>query len=67
MLRETDKRWSCLLCPSRSDYRQPLRPASPDGGGTTVPLHQGRDVAKGTLRSIFADTQLTIEQLRQLL
>jgi predicted RNA binding protein YcfA (HicA-like mRNA interferase family) len=39
----------------------------PDGRGTTVPVHQGRDVAKGTLRSILADTQLTIEELRQLL
>jgi hypothetical protein len=24
----------------------------PDGRGTTVPVHQGRDVAKGTLRGI---------------
>ena len=39
----------------------------PDGRGTTVPVHQGRDVAKGTLRSILADTQLTIEELRQFL
>lgn len=28
----------------------------PDGRGTTVPVHQGRDVAKGTLRNILADT-----------
>jgi len=39
----------------------------PDARGTTVPVHQGRDIAKGTLRSILADTQLTIEELRQLL
>ena len=50
---------------SRSDYRQPLRPASPrrsrhDSPGTSRP-----DVAKGTLHSILADTQLTIEELRQ--
>ncbi|MCL2396040.1 MAG: type II toxin-antitoxin system HicA family toxin [Acidimicrobiaceae bacterium] len=39
----------------------------PDGRGTTVPVHAGRDVAKGTLRGILADTGLTVEQLRQLL
>jgi predicted RNA binding protein YcfA (HicA-like mRNA interferase family) len=27
----------------------------PDGRGTTVPVHQGRDVAKGTLRGIMSD------------
>ncbi len=35
----------------------------PDGRGTSVPLHGGRDVAKGTLRSILRDTGLTIEEL----
>jgi predicted RNA binding protein YcfA (HicA-like mRNA interferase family) len=39
----------------------------PDGRGTTVPVHQGRDVARGTLRSILADTRLSIEELRELL
>lgn len=39
----------------------------PDGRGTTVPVHQGRDVAKGTLRGILADTHLTVEELRRLL
>ena len=39
----------------------------PDGRGTTVPVHPGRDLAKGTLRSILADTGLTIEELRRLL
>ena len=39
----------------------------PDGRGTTVPVHRGRDLAKGTLRSILADTGLTIEELRRLL
>jgi len=38
-----------------------------DGRGTTVPVHRGRDVAKGTLRSILADTRLSIEELRELL
>jgi predicted RNA binding protein YcfA (HicA-like mRNA interferase family) len=38
-----------------------------DGRGTTVPVHVGRDLAKGTLRGILADTGMTVEQLRQLL
>jgi predicted RNA binding protein YcfA (HicA-like mRNA interferase family) len=39
----------------------------PDGRGTTVPVHAGRDVAKGTLRGILADTGLTVDDLRKLL
>ncbi len=39
----------------------------PDGRGTTVPVHAGRDLAKGTLRGILADTGLSIEELRKLL
>jgi len=39
----------------------------PDGRGTTVPVHAGRDLAKGTLRGILADTALTVDELRQLL
>jgi predicted RNA binding protein YcfA (HicA-like mRNA interferase family) len=39
----------------------------PDGRGTTVPVHPGRDLARGTLRSILADTGLTVEELRRLL
>jgi predicted RNA binding protein YcfA (HicA-like mRNA interferase family) len=38
-----------------------------DGRGTTVPVHTGRDLAKGTLRGILADTGMTVEQLRRLL
>ncbi|RZU50404.1 putative RNA binding protein YcfA (HicA-like mRNA interferase family) [Krasilnikovia cinnamomea] len=34
-----------------------------DGRGTTVPVHGGRDVARGTLRGILNDVGLTIEQL----
>ncbi|MFI7064752.1 type II toxin-antitoxin system HicA family toxin [Kribbella sp. NPDC050124] len=34
-----------------------------DGRGTTVPVHAGRDVAKGTLRSILSDVDLTPEEL----
>jgi predicted RNA binding protein YcfA (HicA-like mRNA interferase family) len=39
----------------------------PDGRGTTVPVHPGRDVAKGTLRSILADSGLTVAELQRLL
>lgn len=34
----------------------------PDGRGTTVPVHQGRNVAKGTLR-ILRDAGLTVDDL----
>ncbi|HZN76298.1 MAG TPA: type II toxin-antitoxin system HicA family toxin [Micromonosporaceae bacterium] len=34
-----------------------------DGRGTTVPVHRGRDVAKGTLRGILRDISLTAEDL----
>jgi predicted RNA binding protein YcfA (HicA-like mRNA interferase family) len=39
----------------------------PDGRGTTVPVHPGRDLAKGTLRNILADADLTIDELQRLL
>jgi predicted RNA binding protein YcfA (HicA-like mRNA interferase family) len=39
----------------------------PDGRGTTVPVHPGRDVAKGTLRGILADAGLTIQELQRFL
>ena len=39
----------------------------PDGRGTTVPVHPGRDVAKGTLRGIMSDVGMTAEELRRLL
>jgi predicted RNA binding protein YcfA (HicA-like mRNA interferase family) len=35
----------------------------PDGRGTTVPVHQGRDVAKGTLRGILRDVGLSVDDL----
>jgi predicted RNA binding protein YcfA (HicA-like mRNA interferase family) len=38
-----------------------------DGRGTTVPVHPGRDVAKGTLRGILADAVMTVEELQRLL
>jgi predicted RNA binding protein YcfA (HicA-like mRNA interferase family) len=39
----------------------------PDGRGTTVPVHPGRDIAKGTLRGILDDVGLSIAELRDLL
>lgn len=39
----------------------------PDGRATTVPVHAGKDVPKGTLRSVLRDAGLSAEQLRQLL
>jgi predicted RNA binding protein YcfA (HicA-like mRNA interferase family) len=35
----------------------------PDGRGTTVPAHQGRDVSPILLRRIAKDIGLTVEQL----
>ena len=34
----------------------------PDGRGTTVPLHAGRDIAPSLLRQIAKDIDLTIEE-----
>ena len=39
----------------------------PYGRGTTVPVHHGRDIAKGTLRGILSDTGMTIDELQRLL
>jgi predicted RNA binding protein YcfA (HicA-like mRNA interferase family) len=39
----------------------------PDGRATTVPVHRGRDVPKGTLRSVLEDAGLTVEELQKLL
>jgi len=39
----------------------------PDGRGTTVPVHAGREVAKGTLRGILADIGMTVDEFRQFL
>ena len=35
----------------------------PDGRSTTVPVHGGRDVPRGTLRGILRDVGLTVDQL----
>jgi len=34
----------------------------PDGRGTTVPFHQGRDISPTLLRQIAKDINLTVEQ-----
>jgi predicted RNA binding protein YcfA (HicA-like mRNA interferase family) len=39
----------------------------PDGRATTVPVHAGKDVPKGTLRSVLRDASLSAEDLRRLL
>jgi predicted RNA binding protein YcfA (HicA-like mRNA interferase family) len=39
----------------------------PDGRGTTVPVHPGRDLAKGTLRNILSDLGISVEDLSRLL
>ena len=36
----------------------------PNGRWTTVPIHAGKDVAKGTLRNIIKDTGLTVEEFQ---
>ena len=34
----------------------------PDGRGTTVPVHKGRDISPTLLRQIAADIRLTVEE-----
>ena len=36
----------------------------PDGRGVPVPVHQGKDLPKGTLRSILAIISMTPEEFR---
>jgi len=38
----------------------------PDGRWTTVPIHPGKDVAKGTLRKIIKDLEITVEEFEAL-
>lgn len=35
----------------------------PDGRGTTVPFHKGRDISPILLRQIASDINLTVEEL----
>jgi predicted RNA binding protein YcfA (HicA-like mRNA interferase family) len=39
----------------------------PDGRATTVPVHAGKDVPKGTLRAVLRDAGLSAAELRRLL
>jgi predicted RNA binding protein YcfA (HicA-like mRNA interferase family) len=39
----------------------------PDGRATTVPVHAGKDVPKGTLRAVLRDAGISAEDLRRLL
>ncbi len=38
----------------------------PDGRWTTVPVHPGKDIAKGTLRKILLDARVTREEFERL-
>jgi predicted RNA binding protein YcfA (HicA-like mRNA interferase family) len=38
-----------------------------DGRATTVPVHAGHDVPKGTLRAILRDADISADDLRKLL
>lgn len=37
----------------------------PDGRGTTVPVHKGRDITPSLLRKIAQDIKLTIDEFLQ--
>lgn len=38
----------------------------PDGKWTTVPIHKGKEVAKGTLSKILKDAGITYEEYQKL-
>jgi predicted RNA binding protein YcfA (HicA-like mRNA interferase family) len=38
----------------------------PDGRGTTVPFHKGRDISPRLLRQIAINVELTVEELLKL-
>ena len=38
----------------------------PDGRWTTVPIHKGKGIAKGTLRKILKDTGLSYEEYKKI-
>jgi len=39
----------------------------PDGRWTTVPMHHGKDVARGTLRRIIKDAGISVDEFNELL
>ena len=38
----------------------------PDGRWTTVPIHKGKDVARGLLHKILKDAKITVEDFKNL-
>lgn len=56
------KRLGFELVRQRGSHRQYRHP---DGRGTTVPFHSGRDIAPTLLRKIARDIGLTVEELLQ--
>jgi len=38
----------------------------PDGRWTTVPIHKGKDIAKGTLHKILKDVGLSYEEFKKI-
>jgi len=38
-----------------------------DGRRTTIPVHQGKDIPQGTLKSILRDLEISIEEFINLL
>lgn len=44
-----------------------VRMRHPDGRVTTVPVHRGQDIARGLLRKILRDTEITIDEFIRLL
>ena len=44
-----------------------VRLRHPDGRVVTVPIHAGQDIGRGLLRKILRDTELSVEELTELL
>ena len=44
-----------------------LRMKHEDGRVVTIPVHQGKTIGKGLLRKILRDTELSVEELIELL
>lgn len=44
-----------------------VRMRHPDGRVVTVPVHAGQDIGRGLLRKILRDTELTVDDLLDLL
>ena len=42
-----------------------FRYVHPDGRKTTVPMHQGKTIARGLLRKILRDIDISIEELKK--